>query len=57
MLMSYFYGFIAKDFPLQDLVWETDGYLGIDYIEIIPFLCRAIQEIQEQINELRQLLK
>ena len=49
------YGFLAQDFPLQDLVGEKpNGYLGIDYIEIIPFLVRAIQELQEQINELKQ---
>jgi hypothetical protein len=51
------YGFLANDFPLQDLVWETDGHLGIDYLEVIPFLCRAIQEQQSQIDELRKLLK
>jgi hypothetical protein len=48
------YGFLAdNDFPLQDLVTERDGHLGLDYIEIIPFLCRAIQEQQAQIQELQ----
>jgi hypothetical protein len=47
------YGFLANEFPLQDLVVEkSDGSLGIDYLEIIPFLCRAIQEQQAQINVL-----
>jgi hypothetical protein len=47
------YGFLANDFPLQDLVAEkSGGYLGLDYQEIIPFLCRAIQEQQAQIQEL-----
>jgi len=50
------YGVVANDFPLQDLVWETDGYLGIDYLEIIPFLCRAIQEQNQQIEELKKFI-
>jgi len=47
------YGFLADDFSLQDLVAERDGYLGLDYIEIVPFLCRAVQEQQTQIQELQ----
>jgi hypothetical protein len=49
------YGFLADDFPIQDLVAEREGegYLGLDYIEIIPFLCRAVQEQQTQIQELQ----
>jgi hypothetical protein len=48
------YGFLADNFPLQDLVAEKpNGYLGLDYLEIIPFLCRAIQEQQEQIRVLK----
>jgi len=51
------YGFLANDFPLQDLVTEKDNrYLGLDYMEIIPFLCRAIQEQQAQINDLKRLV-
>ncbi len=48
------YGFLADNFPLQDLVAEKpNGYLGLDYLEIIPFLCRAIQEQQDQIRLLK----
>jgi hypothetical protein len=48
------YGFLADDFPLQDLVSEkSNGFLGVDYLEIIPFLCRAIQEQQEQLHNLQ----
>ena len=53
------YGFLADDFPLQDLVTESvtekDGnnYLGVDYVGVIPFLVRAIQELQAQINDLK----
>jgi len=49
------YGFLANEFPLQDLVSQKgDDYLGLDYLEIIPFLCRAIQEQQEQIKLLKE---
>jgi hypothetical protein len=52
------YGFLADSFPLQDLVAEKpNGYLGLDYLEIIPFLCRAIQEQQEQIRLLNDRLE
>jgi len=48
------YGFKAEDFPLQDLVGiKENGYLGLDYLEIVPFLVRAIQELQDQINILK----
>jgi hypothetical protein len=51
------YWFIANDFPLQDLVWQSnDGYLGINCVEIVPFLCRAIQEQQQQIEDLKKNL-
>ncbi len=47
---KYHYGFIAQEFSIGDLVYEKEnGFLGIDYIEIIPFLVRAIQELSEQI--------
>jgi hypothetical protein len=52
------YGFIAQDFPLFDLVFQgSNKYLGIDYIEIIPFLVRALQEQQEQIKFLETRLE
>jgi hypothetical protein len=52
------YGFLADEFPLQHLVAERGtGYLGLDYIEIVPFLCRAIQEQQAQIDELKRTVE
>jgi hypothetical protein len=49
------YGFLANDIPLQDLVIEKDnGYLGLDYLEIIPFLVRALQELHEEIVTLKE---
>ena len=49
---KYHYGFIAQDFPIGDLTYtKENGYLGIDYIEIIPFIVRAIQEISKEIDQ------
>jgi hypothetical protein len=42
------YGFVAQDFPITDLVSQkSNGFLGIDYLELIPFLVRSIQELHE----------
>jgi hypothetical protein len=50
---KFHYGFVAQDFPIGDLVYEKEnGFLGIDYIEIIPFLVKAIQELTEQIEDI-----
>ncbi|WP_445241518.1 tail fiber domain-containing protein [Microcoleus vaginatus] len=52
------YGFLADEVPLQDLVSRREnGFLGLDYLEFIPFLCRAIQEMHVQITELKTQLK
>lgn len=52
------YGFLAEEFPLQDLVVEKpNGYLGLDYLEVIPFLCKAIKEQQEQIRSLKNQIE
>jgi len=51
------YGFLADDVPLQDLVFEKDGHLGLDYLEFIPFIVRAMQEQQEQIKLLEARLE
>lgn len=45
------YGFLANEFPLQDLVSpKINGFLGLDYVEIIPFLVRAIQELHAELH-------
>lgn len=47
------YGFLAEEFPLKDLVSvKPNGWLGLDYIEIIPFLVRAIQELASTVESL-----
>lgn len=50
------YGFIAQELQeiYPDLVVENeDGYLGINYLEIIPLLVRSIQELKAEVNTLR----
>jgi len=48
------YGFAAEEFPISDLVSVKDnGFLGLDYLEIIPFLVRAIQELHAEIESLK----
>jgi len=54
------YGFIAQDvkqvLPAVVTTYK-DGYMGINYQEIIPVLVKAIQEQQQQIDELKKQLK
>ena len=48
------YGFIAQELQelYPDLVVEgEDGYLGVNYIEIIPLLVRSIQELNAKIED------
>lgn len=43
---------LQKIYP--DLVHEgQDGYLGINYVELVPVLIRAIQELKQQVDELQ----
>lgn len=48
------YGFIAQELQkiYPDLVVEgEDGYLGINYLEIIPLLVRSIQELNAKVEQ------
>ncbi|MFP4342060.1 MAG: tail fiber domain-containing protein [Cyclobacteriaceae bacterium] len=50
------YGLIAQELAqvYPHLVQErSDGYLGVNYLELIPLLIKAIQEQQQQIESLR----
>jgi len=50
------YGFSAQELQkvFPDLVYEgQDGYLGVNYVEMVPVLLRAIQELKEEIDELK----
>ena len=51
------FGLLAQE--LQELYPELvhqgqDGYLGINYVEIIPLLIQSIQELKEELNTLRE---
>ncbi|MBR3859349.1 MAG: tail fiber domain-containing protein [Bacteroidaceae bacterium] len=51
------YGLIAQELQqlYPDLVVEgEDGYLGVNYIEIIPLLIRSIQELNAKIEQYEQ---
>ena len=49
-------GLIAQElkelFP-QLVVEGQDGYLAINYVELVPVLIQAIQELQEEVDELK----
>lgn len=59
-LQASHYGLIAQEvqeiFP--DVVYDSgDGYLSINYIELIPMLIQTVQKQQQQIEELQSTLK
>ena len=56
-----YHGFIAQDIENVDLsdndslryINENTGYEGVDYISLVPILVKAIQELKQEVNELR----
>ena len=55
ILKTDHYGLIAQELReiYPDLVYEgSDGYLSVNYIEIIPLLIKSIQELRLQVDEL-----
>lgn len=54
------FGFIAQDFKkvYPELVYEdSNGYLSIDYVSLIPVLTEALKVQQEQIEDLKARLE
>lgn len=54
VMQNKHYGFVAQELQeiYPDLVVEgEDGYLGVNYIEIIPLLVRSIQELNAKIEQ------
>jgi len=50
------YGLSAQELQeiYPDLVYERqNGYLGINYVELVPVLIRSIQELKKEIDELK----
>jgi len=51
------YGLIAQEVQriYPDLVYEgSDGYLGIDYVSLIPMLLKVVQQQQVEIDQLKR---
>lgn len=52
---GYEHGLIAqevkKEFP--EMVYEEDGYLSVDYIQMIPVLVECIKELKKEIDTLK----
>lgn len=52
------FGFIAQEvekiFPKNEygIVVDKEGYLGIQYLEFIPLMVKAIQELEEKVKML-----
>lgn len=58
-MQVHHYGLIAQEVQdiLPDVVYESgDGYLSINYTELIPLLISTLQEQHQQIEELRSAL-
>ena len=54
LMRNKHYGFIAQELQVlyPDLVVEgEDGYLGVNYIEVIPLLVRSIQELNAKVEQ------
>lgn len=57
LLANEHFGLIAQELKelYPNLVTEgTDGYLSINYIEIIPLLIQSIQELKSDLDEMKQ---
>jgi len=55
ILQRKHYGLLAQELQeiYPDLVYEgEDGYLSVNYMEIIPLLIKTVQELQTQVNNL-----
>lgn len=56
LLQKTHYGLIAQELQdiYPDLVYESgDGYLSVNYIELIPILIQSIQSLQNEIELLK----
>ena len=56
LLKKTHYGLIAQELQdiFPDLVYEDDeGYLSVNYVELIPLLIQSIQSLNEEVNQLK----
>ena len=49
------YGFIAQDVQkiLPEIIYERDGQMSINYIELIPLLVQKVQELSAEVETLK----
>lgn len=54
------YGVIAqevqKEFP-EMVEMQENGYLAVDYIQLIPVIIEAIKELKQEINQIKFLVQ
>lgn len=43
---------VQKEFP-EMVLKDSDGYLRVDYIQLIPVIIEAIRELKSEIDELK----
>lgn len=56
VLQKTHYGFLAQEVQqvYPDLVYEnTDGYLSVNYVELVPILMQAIKELKAEVDNLK----
>ena len=44
---------VQKEFP-EMVMKGSDGYLRVDYIQLIPVMIEAIKELKQEIDQLKQ---
>lgn len=44
---------VQKEFP-EMVMKGNDGYLRVDYIQLIPVMIEAIKELKQEIDQLKQ---
>ena len=48
---------MQKEFPeVVSIVDEENGYLGVDYIQLVPVLIEAVKELQAENEALKELV-
>lgn len=55
---EFSHGFIAQELEkvIPESVSENEGIKSVNYDSIIPFLVKAIQELNKEINELKSII-
>ena len=49
------YGLLAQELQkiYPNLVYEQEGYLGVNYVELVPVLIRSIQELKQELDQVK----